>query len=354
MGKIQFPLKNIRRDVTGTWKFVHYTGSTSEQIEVPYEPDEYGYYTASLIEIPDNGSVSGVTSPPIISGLTEVKVSPINASGALTLTSTQFWINYQTGTLLFHPDQAGKTFAVDYWGKGSLAEVEEVNNLHERLLLLENGNIIGMPEFSQFYIQSQSQLIEVGSSISAGTLVFRWLIDDKYLDYVKDNSIQITNVNTSTTLASGLANNFVYSYTLSDEITNTTETSQTFRIAGVNQINQTFYKDFIISWKFPIYYGEGSLSTTVDETFVKSLRVKTLNSSHKTDYTFESGGAKFIAYPVSWGTAARFIDTNTGFQVVMYNNPETISITNSYGIQTDYYVYRTLYELNSTITIEVV
>ena len=112
MGKVLFPLVNLRKDVTNEWHLHHIE---SESITVPLEPNEWGYYTAYLTEIPDNGSNSNiVTAPPKIVGLTEYRGEPINQkTKRIVFGPNQFFVNYQTGEILFHQAQAGQTFSVD-------------------------------------------------------------------------------------------------------------------------------------------------------------------------------------------------------------------------------------------------
>ena len=90
VGKARFPLINARKDIFGKWHTYPYVGEGSETIVVPSEPNEFGYYTAWLLEIPDqNVRVR-------IEGLKE---RTENAS-ASTLAQDEFYVNYQTGEVL--------------------------------------------------------------------------------------------------------------------------------------------------------------------------------------------------------------------------------------------------------------
>ncbi len=123
MGKVSFPLHNVRKDVLNNWHFEHLT----ENIQVPEEADEYGFFTVPLTEIPE-------TSFPVkINGLTEFRSFPYDSkTKKYILPPNQFWVNYFNGTLLFHRSQAGNFFTVEYDGKGSLVEADDVNDIHER------------------------------------------------------------------------------------------------------------------------------------------------------------------------------------------------------------------------------
>ena len=146
MGKVSFPLHNVRKDILNNWHLEH----ISEDITVPEEADEYGFFTISLTEIPD--SSSGVK----ISGLTEFRSSPYDSkSKKYVLPSNSFWVNYFNGTILFHRSQAGNSFVVEYDGKGSLVEADDVNDLDERV----NTNISNIGEL-QTTVENFQQAIE--------------------------------------------------------------------------------------------------------------------------------------------------------------------------------------------------
>jgi len=117
VGKARFPLINARKDIFGKWHTYPYVGEGSETIVVPSEPNEFGYYTAWLLEIPDqNVRVR-------IEGLKE---RTENAS-ASTLAQDEFYVNYQTGEVLFNAAQAGNEFLASYHGRGSLIEADDLN-----------------------------------------------------------------------------------------------------------------------------------------------------------------------------------------------------------------------------------
>lgn len=114
MGKVKFPLVNVRRGIDGTWQPVY----IEEEIVVPSSTP----FVVYLDEVPDDGTL---VAPPEISSLVLVPHYPPGDG--------QFWCNYRQGLLVFHPNQAGQVFVVKYFGKGSLIEVDEINYLHDHL-----------------------------------------------------------------------------------------------------------------------------------------------------------------------------------------------------------------------------
>lgn len=98
-----------------------------------------------------------------------------------------------------------------------------------------------------------------------------------------------------------------------------------------------------------IFIGESSLGT-LNENNVEALRINELKETIDGKYELLAGGYKWFCYPVSMGTRDNFYDLNTDFQIAM-SAPQTLIITNEYGINTPYYCYRTYNVLNGPITI---
>lgn len=113
MSSNRFPLINIRKGINGIWQQIH---ETSETIVVSGS-------VARLKEVPDNGTVH---TKPIISGLTLVNTYPPSAG--------QYWVNYATGDIAFNIAQEGQTYTVDYWKRGSLVDVDDINLLYDRIV----------------------------------------------------------------------------------------------------------------------------------------------------------------------------------------------------------------------------
>ncbi len=101
------------------------TAGTIEPLTVPAAANQGSLFIEKLLEVPAFFEEDGSNSAPSISGLTLV-----NTSGNPSAPSAgEFSVNYDTGELIFNSAQAGTSFEVDYWGKGSLVEAEEINGL---------------------------------------------------------------------------------------------------------------------------------------------------------------------------------------------------------------------------------
>ena len=156
MGKVAFPLHNVRKDVLNNW----HLEQISEEITVSESADQYGYYTASLVEVPASSAGSSV----LIQGLSEYKDIPVDIkTGELILPTNSFYVNYNTGEVLFHSSKAGNTFTVQYYGKGSLVEAEDVNNVNDRTESVESAVSSIQPTLDEFRTELDSGMATVST-----------------------------------------------------------------------------------------------------------------------------------------------------------------------------------------------
>lgn len=108
---VKFPIVDIRKDIYDNWNVVKIT----ESITVPVSGD----YITRLTEVPDDGTYG---LEPVIIGLDRVNTySPSDG---------QFAIKYANGNVIFNENQAGNTYSVTYYGKGSLVEAADLNYLY--------------------------------------------------------------------------------------------------------------------------------------------------------------------------------------------------------------------------------
>lgn len=201
------------------------------------------------------------------------------------------------------------------------------------------------PQFTAFNIDLSSSY-EVGDTIPANNYQTTWTIDN--LEMLDPNSISIRYTNTNTILANNLANVVPYSLAI-PTITFTIPTELRFRISALNTTETTFTRDFTVNFMQRIYVGESNLDTFT-ELDVKDLRLTELSANINGEYQMLAGGYKWFCYPIAMGTRSNFYDVNTNFPIAM-NNPQTISITNDFGVVSDYYCYRTFNMLGGAIEI---
>lgn len=205
-----------------------------------------------------------------------------------------------------------------------------------------------VPAFTAFAISGQTTTLEVGQNIPAGTKTFTWSTSNGA--NIKPDTIKILDVTNSTTLVDLSANDGTESIAVPEYVKNTA-TSHTWRIEAKATSEATISRNFAVNWQWKVYYGESALGSLV-ESDVEALRVGTLKSSPNGTYNMLGGGYKWICYPTAMGLKTTFKDVDTNFDVAM-NPVETVSITNQYGVTTDYYCHRTYNVLGGGINIGV-
>lgn len=139
-------------------------------------------------------------------------------------------------------------------------------------------------------------------------------------------------------------------YTPTEGITEAQEGTG-FNVTLASNSEQETLGDWI-NWVYRIYYGNSS-QETLTNVEVQALSNR-LQSSKVATYTIGAAenNYKYIAWPVAYGTQSVFKDATTGFDIPM-ETPYQVSISNSYGVTENYYVYRSTYQLGGSINIRV-
>lgn len=232
--------------------------------------------------------------------------------------------------------------AVGGWPAGSTFNEATISEVLDGLLYPYQA-----PAFSAFAMSGQSTPIEVGSSLITNP-TFTWTTTNP--TNITASSLSILNITGGTTLASSLADDSSEAVTLA-AVTKTSATNHTFRITGTNTQSGSFSKDATYTWQWKRYYGT-SASTSLNEAAIEALTSSGLSSGFAGNYTFLAGDYKYICYAAVLGTASSFKDSSTLLDIAM-ESPVTVSVTNTYGIATNYNVHRTTNAIGSTITIVV-
>lgn len=201
------------------------------------------------------------------------------------------------------------------------------------------------PEFTSFTIDLDANY-EVGNTIEAGNYDATWNISN--VEMLEANSIAIKYANTNTFLASNLPDEVPYSLAI-PEITFNIPTNVMFTISALNTTETTFTRNFSINFMQKIYVGESNLDT-LTEVDVKDLRLSELSANINGEYEMLAGGYKWFCYPTAMGTRSNFVDLDTSFPIAM-NTPQTVSITNDFGVTANYYCYRTFNMLGGAINV---
>ena len=350
MGKVQFPLVNIRKDITNKWHLHHIE---SEILPIPETPDEYGFYTVSFGEIPDNGSSPGASSPKIV-GFTEYKGDPVNPkTGRINLSPTQFYVNYTIGQALFHPSRAGENVSVDYYAKGSLVESEEVNYLYGKIKEIEAEQFT--PEFTDFKIVNMPRIVEIGEKFPTGLVTpvsttFKWSIDKPEL--LKEDSIYITmgNLTLQSNIPTSLTETAIE---ISQQQMSEVPQELEFKINSSTPTNNPVSKSYTVEWVDRIYFGTSENQEATSQLVKNQPSILLESSSQIQNVEIQipedESKYKLIAVPARYAIK-KVIDSKTGLEFVL-GEPFQTSILNQYGITIPYFVYFTAYKITSAVNL---
>lgn len=348
MGKISFPLENVRKDVTNYWHMHHYTNDDVERFVIPETPNKYGYYTIFLKERPDNGSMINVTSRPIIDGYEEYIGVPIDSDLNLKLNEKQFYVNYETGEILFHPEAAGDIISVDYWGKGSVVESEDINYLYQSIVDLNQNS---SSTFLSFKINNLDEIkLPIQSYFPEnGYLNFTWVLQN---DNLKENTIKIQDITNNIVLGKNLENTGSISLPYT-KIYKNEYFEIFFEISAETTDGEIIKKVARVFWDNIIYYGsfDNKPLTELD------INIDNLSKSLFTDFKnyFECNNPyMIILVPTPFGEPNSIIDNITNLSIVIDDRQLIKNIVSEDNISQDYNVYLSKYKLESNTKIKVV
>lgn len=194
------------------------------------------------------------------------------------------------------------------------------------------------PAFTAFAINGQSTTIEVGASAATGSITFTWTTSNS--SNVEPNTVDIRDTTQGFDLETNIADDSsqTSSYYGTSGITKTTNTFHRWTIDAEDTQATNFSRNFNVNWYWRFYWGS-SVTTTADESLIEGLQNNSLYNSRGRTYTCDANNYKWICYPTSFGLASSFTDAGTGFELPM-ESPATVSVTNSYGVTTNYYAYR--------------
>ena len=215
------------------------------------------------------------------------------------------------------------------------------------------------PGFTSFNISGVSAAVEVGLSFGP-SVTFNWSTSNSA--NVAANTINLTDVTLSTTIATGLANTGSSAQVLAGAVTRATAGTHVFGIAGTNSIAGTFSGTLTIGWFWTLYYGP-STNATLTGAQIFALASSNLASGYAGTYVETAAGYKYICLADAIGGQINSVkDQSTGFNVPMATGTNTdgggfgynlVSVTNAQGIAGNVRTYRTLNNLGGAVTLVV-
>jgi hypothetical protein len=224
-----------------------------------------------------------------------------------------------------------------------------------------------LPSFSSFSI-GQVSPVEVGATLNNSQ---SFSFNFSQISNIQANSLEILDVTAGNiVLGTYSLSPSPVSVSIGSGITYNSPNSYSWRGRATNTQSNTFLSNLTtVNWFWKLYYGT-STSTTLNETDIESLANNLLTNTKNRIYSFPGGGYKYFCWADSLGSpteATGFKDTSTNLVVAMADSSDNIafsninngwsyalvSVTNIYGITTNYRVYRTKNILGSSINIQV-
>lgn len=205
------------------------------------------------------------------------------------------------------------------------------------------------PAFTSFARTNLAATYEVGANIPIGSQTFTWATSNS-TNIVAD-TVEITqNFAPETVIYGPDENTGSEVITLANTITsNSPTTILLYTIEAENTQGDTISATISASWRFRTFHGT-SVSTSLNEAGIEGLASNPLSTSFAGTKSFAAGGYKYICYPASFGTATSFTDAATNLNVPM-EAPSLVSVTNSFGVTTNYRVHRSTNILGGSINI---
>jgi hypothetical protein len=220
-----------------------------------------------------------------------------------------------------------------------------------------------LPAFSSFAISGESTTQEVGDTIPA-SVTFTWGTTNS--TNVDANTIDIRDTTSVLDLILGTANDGTQAVVMPGLIQKVTATTHAFSITGVNTHAASFTRALTFTWYWRRHYGT-DVATILDSAGIGALVSSGLATGYSGTYAYAAGGYKYLCFADAAGGQVNSVkDQSTGFSVPMvtvagdaaYSNVDgggfyyaLVSRTNTFGVTTNYRVYRTLNILGGAITL---
>lgn len=250
----------------------------------------------------------------------------------------------------------------------------QFQDMFSDLLYPENLGNFSTLDFTHPNISSTSntqfKFIDIGRNLT-GTLTFSWTFQNPS-DFLTSSIFvsDLTPVTTSTNNwpppsrslvnynSTNTSGTFSYTYSVFSNIPD----KRIFAVTGTRKNNTLIRKYGEISWTWRAYFGS-STNSTLTPSGVTSLSSQLMTNSVGTFNISGTQGFKYLAFPNLTSYDFKSI-THLGLPVALAtssytsidqfgNNFATISITNSFGRNITYKIYRTLNQINGTLSVNI-
>jgi hypothetical protein len=298
------------------------------------------------------------------------KTNPVQSSSTYTMLSPTLGVNS------FGTNSITSTIGVGGINKGTSFDNVLLQDVLTDILYPEQlGNI------NTFSLQGPSGSItnlEVGDSLSPGSYTFSWVLSNTSSFTSNTSTVEdLTYVTSPGTywntgvgiLGEGLTNSNPFRWVLSTTISSTSsrvyDDSRLFNFSIKRDNNTIISKPLNVEWRWKVYYGSSTFSS-LTASGIKSLssELSPVMGDNLLSYSYliDGSGYKYIA----------IVDDIVNFNDIVYknlpialagvnegytyddghgNNYQSVTVSNNYNITTDYRVYRTMNQIDGTMSV---
>lgn len=207
------------------------------------------------------------------------------------------------------------------------------------------------PTFTAFSIVGVS-VLEVGDKIT-GNKDFTWTIQN--IANVQPNTVEIKDVTNNIVLLAlqPLTPPATFDFTnyAGGGLGYNIATGNSFSITALNTLGSPFSYPYTVNWRWRKFWGNNP-NAVLTEAMIEALTSSALSNTGLGTYSFAAADQEYkhIAVASVLPQPTVFTDQLTGQNVAM-DPPYTVSVTNPYGVATNYSVYKTTNKLGGAITI---
>jgi len=194
---------------------------------------------------------------------------------------------------------------------------------------------------------------DLGQSVSAGNQRFTWVTS--YPDNVSANTITIQQTYPSpVNLISGSTNDGIEDINLTGAtISATTQTLNLpiYKITGIDSKLSAFTSTINVNWKYRWYYGKSASDSLTPELITGLTTTQLITSGKNKQVSFPSttdAQYMYIILPAALPqyttlTPGWYDGSSCGGTPISYLSASTISFSNSFGVSTNYVIWRSQY-----------
>lgn len=297
-------------------------------------------------------------------------LAPGDIIGATGGTSGQiYYLVYNNGLFEFYPknplsDSSSFTYPVDTVNTvggidvGTQFEKVSFQDMMKDLLYPEQ-----LGKFTSLSVSNNSGQVlryEVGDKLPRQIYTFSWGVNNS-TDF-KSSTLKLEDITSSNVFTQSTGNNGPYGFLIST-ISNVTDAVRSFKVSLTRNNGTVVSKYLNIPWMWKVYHGSSTWSTlTSSQVFNLS---STLATQSVGSWTLSGSGYKYIAFPedASYnftnmyykGLPFAIAGTPSGYSYSYSDvNYLFVTVSNSFGVQKQYKVYRSKNIISATISVNII